>query len=340
MALAPAGRLLPGVGLALAVAVAARAFGGVLPFSEVPIALLAGLLLANLAPLGPGLTPGLAFAVLRLLRAGIVLLGAQLSLAAVLAAGLAALALVVVLVAATLAAMVAAARLIALDARLGLLVAVGTAICGNTAILATAPIIGARDRDVSIAVATITLFGTAAVFVYPLVGAALGLEPHVFGTWAGTAVNDTSQVLAAGFAYGEEAGQTATVVKLTRNTLLAPVLLVIALWWSRASAVAADGAAQIAPRLPQAMPLFVLGFLGMALLNTLGAFDVVFGSVELADHLAATGRFLVLVALAAVGLSTHVGPMRDVGPSALYVGLAGGVCLALTSLAAVTLIGS
>lgn len=339
MTLIPAGRLLPGLGLALAVALAATALGGVVPLSEVPIAVLGGLLLANLVPLGHRVAPGLAFAVRRLLRAGIVLLGAQLSFAAVLAAGQAALGLVVVLVAATLAAMVAAARLVGLEPRLGLLVAVGTAICGNTAILATAPIIGARDRDVSIAVATITLFGTAAVFVYPLAGAALGLEPHVFGTWAGTAVNDTSQVVAAGFAYGEEAGQTATVVKLTRNTLLAPVLLVIALWWSREPADAADGAARVVPRLRQALPLFVLGFLGVALLNTLGAFDVVFGGVELAELLAATGRFLVLIALAAVGLSTHVGPMREVGPRPLYLGLVGGVCLALASLGALTLLG-
>lgn len=338
MTLASAGRLLPGLGLALAVALLARALGSLIPLTEVPIAVLGGLLLANLVSVGPGLAPGLAFAVRRVLRAGIVLLGAELSLAAVVAAGLGALGLVVVLVTATLAAMVAAARLIGLDARLGLLVATGTAICGNTAILATAPIIGARDRDVSVAVATITLFGTAAVFVYPLIGTALELEPGVFGTWAGTAVNDTSQVIAAGFAYGEEAGRTATVVKLTRNTLLAPVLLVVALWWWREPADVADGAARLAPRLRQALPLFVLGFLGMALLNTLGAFDIVLGGVEPADVLVGTGRFLVLVALAAVGLSTRLAPMRDVGPRPLYLGLAGGVCLALASLAALTLL--
>lgn len=339
MTLAAARRLLPGLALAFSVALVARYLGGSLPLSEVPVAVLVGLLLANVTPLGSRAAPGLRLAAGPVLRTGIVMLGAQLSFAAILSVGLAALGLVIVLVATTLAAVATAAHVIGLDARLGLLIAVGTAICGNTAILATAPIIGARDRDVSVAVATITLFGTAAVFVYPLVGSMLGLEPRVFGTWAGTAVNDTSQVVATGFAYGDEAGQTATVVKLIRNSLLAPVLLVMVLWSSRGSRGPDGGASTPVPRLRQALPLFVLGFVAMALLNTLGALDVIVAGVELAELLAGTGRFLILVSLAAVGLSTRLSAMRHVGPRPIYLGLAGTAYLALASLAGVSLVG-
>ena len=116
------------------------------------------------------------------------------------------------------------------SARLATLIGVGTAICGNTAIIATAPVIKAEDRDVSFAVATITLFGTAAVIVFPLLGHALGMSDVLFGHWAGAAVNDTSQVTATGFSYSVEAGETATIVKLTRNTLMVPVIFFAGTW--------------------------------------------------------------------------------------------------------------
>ena len=109
-------------------------------------------------------------------------------------------------------------KLAGVPGRLATLIGVGTAVCGNSAIVATAPVIRALDEEVSFAVATNTLFGTAAVLLYPIIGRALHFSDHVFGTWAGTAVNDTSQVVAAGFAYSEAAGRLATAVKL--NTKL------------------------------------------------------------------------------------------------------------------------
>ena len=134
------------------------------------------------------------------------------------------------------------ARLVRVDDRLAVLIAVGSAVCGNTAIVATAPVIGARAREVAYAVATITLFGTLAVFLYPTIGHALGLSQPSFGLWAGVAVHDTSQVIATGAAFGPEALDVATVVKLIRNALMAPLLfLIAAVWASRAAAAAGDG---------------------------------------------------------------------------------------------------
>src|SRR5262249_52552891 len=126
--------------------------------------------------------------------------------------------------------------------RLALVIGVGTAICGNSAIIATAPVVEADERDVGFAVATITLFGTLAVFLYPLIGHAVGLSDVSFGVWSGVAVNDTSQAIASSAAYSVVARDIATVVKLVRNTLMAPMILVIAWWWSRRTIKLTDGA--------------------------------------------------------------------------------------------------
>jgi uncharacterized integral membrane protein (TIGR00698 family) len=329
--------ILPGLALAVAVAIVARLAAGLTaPYAtEIPIAVALGLLAGNALPLGGRVAAGLRHVVRRWLRVGIVLLGAQLSFGLVLEQGLASLGLVVALVVLTLAFVALASRLLRIDGRTSLLIGVGTAICGNTAILAAAPLVGARDREVSFAVATITLFGTLAVLAYPALGAALSLSQGAFGVWAGTAVNDTSQVVATGFAYGQEAGEVATVVKLTRNLMLAPVLFAIALHASRAE----SGKAASTPRYRDALPLFVLGFVAMAALNSTGILDPQVAGRTLAGWSAEVARLLILVALAGVGLSTRLGALREVGPRPLYLGLAGAGTLAVTSLAIVSGLG-
>ena len=225
----------PGLAAAIAVAIVARLLTGFLPsiVAEVSVALLLGIVVASLAgPRVRPLTPGLAFSSQRILRLGIVLLGARLSLAEIARIGLPATGLIVVTMAASFAIVLVVARLVHVDDRLAVLIAVGSAVCGNTAIVATAPVIGARAREVAYAVATITLFGTLAVFLYPTIGRAVGLLPDVVGLWAGVAVHDTSQVIATGAAFGPEALDVATVVKLIRNALMAPLLFLIAAVWA------------------------------------------------------------------------------------------------------------
>ena len=172
--------------------------------------------------------------------------------------------------AASFAIVLVVARLVHVDGRLAVLIAVGSAVCGNTAIVATAPVIGARAREVAYAVATITLFGTLAVFLYPTIGRAVGLSPTSFGLWAGVAVHDTSQVIATGAAFGPEALDVATVVKLIRNALMAPLLfLIAAVWAARADSNPASGPRALGRRgIRRAVPLFVLGFLALAALRT------------------------------------------------------------------------
>jgi uncharacterized integral membrane protein (TIGR00698 family) len=322
----------PGLAAAAVVAVAARLLSLWIPIglSEILLAVWIGLMLASARLLPAATGPGLRFAQQRILRFGIILLGARLSLGDVATIGFGALGLVIVCMAAVFAFVLFAGRLANLPRRLVLLIGVGTAVCGNSAIIATAPVVKAQEREVSFAVATITLFGTLAVFVYPLLGSALHLSDAAFGVWTGVAVNDTSQVVAASAAYSPEARDVATVVKLVRNTLMAPLILLIALWWSRtASTAVADGTARAGA--VKAFPLFVLGFLLMALLRTIGVIDLT--TARLLDEVA---RACILVALAAVGLGTHLGLLRAVGPAPFLLGLGAGALLAAFSLAAIT----
>jgi uncharacterized integral membrane protein (TIGR00698 family) len=318
----------PGIAFVLAIALIARTAAGVLPraIGEVLVAILIGLLVANLLRLPAVIGPGIRFSVHRLLRVGIVLLGARLSLMDVAAIGGQAFGLVVICITVAFVFATVAGRALALPPRLALLIGVGTAVCGNSAIVATAPVIEAEDRDVGFAVGTITLFGTLAVFLYPFVGRFLGLSDAVFGLWSGVAVNDTSQVVAASAAYSSTARDVATVVKLVRNTLMAPLILLIAWWWRRRHAGISDGAAR--QKALKAFPLFVVGFIAMALARTVG----VIGPTA-AGWIDVGARLCILIALAAVGLSTRFAQMRSVGLTPFCLGFGTATLLACLSLA-------
>jgi uncharacterized integral membrane protein (TIGR00698 family) len=332
--------VLPGLVLAVACAIAARFLHGLLPskaaavVGEVVVAVLLGLVIGNAIRLPDLLAPGIRFSFHSLLRAAIVILGAQFSFSQVVAIGGKAVLMIVILM--TLALLVAhtLGRLAGVPGRLATLIGVGTAVCGNTAITATAPVIRAQDEEVSFAVATNTLFGTAAVFLYPLLGHWIGLSSAAFGTWAGTAVNDTSQVVATGFAYGDAAGKVATAVKLTRNALMGPVIVGIGLAYGHGAGGPGDARrVSLASRMRQSIPLFVLGFLLMALLNTLGVIAWL-GTLlrrDLPHDLQEISRFLILVALSGVGLSTRLRVMRKIGATPFLVGFATAATTALAS---------
>jgi uncharacterized integral membrane protein (TIGR00698 family) len=261
--------------------------------------------------------------------------------------------MVVVLMTIALLAAHALGRLARVPPRLATLIGVGTAVCGNSAIVAAAPVIGAHDDEVSFAVATNTLFGTLAVFLYPILGRAMHLSDPAFGSWAGSAVNDTSQVVATGFAYSETAGRIATAVKLTRNALMGVVIVLLGVIYRRAhkdvEAADADGSARAAAapratpwlRFQQSVPLFVLGFLAMAALQSAGVIRQL--SIRVGRDLTQDAQFwarvLILVALAGVGLSTRIAAMRRAGLRPFYVGLAVAAAVSAMSLLWIRLVG-
>jgi uncharacterized integral membrane protein (TIGR00698 family) len=338
--------LLPGLGLLLLLAGPAiflqerLLVSGRTVVSGVAIAILLGVLLRNLVGLPEVCKPGVSLAVKRLLRIGIALLGAQLSLRQLLETGGAALAVV----AACILLAILAVRLLSirmgLSDRLGTLLGVGTSICGVSAIVATAPAIEATREETSLAVATITVFGLLAVVVYPLLGRLLGLSDVFFGTWAGTAVNDTSQVVATGLIYSPRAGEVATVVKLTRNLFMAPVIVALSSWYMRRSqgSEARSQKSEVnkgkGNRLKNAVPGFVLGFVAMAVLNSLGLLPP-----PLLSAVKTASLWLIVLALAGVGLETNLASLRTIGLRPFYAGLCAATLMAVVSFTLISLLG-
>jgi uncharacterized integral membrane protein (TIGR00698 family) len=337
---------IPGLILALVVALAARQAHWLLPnsvasaISPVLLAVLLGLLLGNVRRLPASFESGIRFAYQSLLRWAIVLLGASLSLETVLSIGGRALMMVVVLMTLALVLAHLLGKALGIPGKLATLLGVGTAVCGNTAISATAPVIGAEERHLTLAIATNTLFGTIAVFVYPLLGRALGFDDATFGSWAGLAVNDTSQVVATGFAFSETAGHLATTVKLTRNALMAFVIVLMAVLY-RSDGSGGGQSVSFWRHLRRSIPLFVLGFLSLSAARTLGWIDALGDWIHrpLAEDLKTTAKFLTVVALAGVGLSTQISTMRQTGPRPVLLGLGVALCVSLASLALIAWFG-
>ena len=347
---------LPGLYLVIAVAVVSRYLHSLIPIpamsraiSEVFIAVFLGLHIRNAIHYSHRFDAGIRFAMQHILRFAVVLLGLRLSLQDVVDTGLRSLLLVLACIALALTLASVAGKLLKIPRRLAVLIGVGTAICGNTAIVAVAPVIEAKDEDVSFAVATITFFGTFAVLVYPFIGYFTGMTDREFGIWAGTAVNDTSQVVAAGAAFSEAARDVATVVKLTRNALMAPIILLIGMVYARLSDKRSDGQ-RTRVSWSKAVPGFVIGFIAMAALRTLGiAVGVLPQSV--ADPGALTGaasllravdevsKFAVLMALSAIGLGTDVGAVRRTGAKPFVLGLGISGVLAVFSAGVILLTG-
>jgi uncharacterized integral membrane protein (TIGR00698 family) len=312
------GGVLPGLVLILGLALLAQwaaGYIGILP--SVVLAMLGGIVLNNTVPLPAAVRPGVGFTLKYLLRAAIILLGSTLSVAAIVKNGTHTLVLILVLFSTAMLLGFALARLFRLPTVIGLLIGAGTAICGGTAILALSPLMRARDEETAYAIATIFTFNIVALLTYPIIGHALHLSQTAFGSWAGTAVNDTSVVIATGYVYGHAAGAVATVVKLTRTLLLVPLAIAVGLRYARADGPDTDApAAGIGRRALRVMPWFVFGFVAMALLNSVGAIPQ-----PAAAPLAALAGFLIVMVLGAVGLSVDLRAMTRLGIRPITVGL-------------------
>lgn len=352
------GHVLKGLVLAIIVAIAARLLHQLIPggtlnkaVSDILIAILLGLFIRNAVGVSESCEAGVKFALERVLRFGIILLGLRLSLQDVAATGGAAMLLVFTCIAVALSTAYIIGRLFQIPPRLTALIGVGTSICGNTAIVATAPAIGAKEEEVSFAVAVITLFGLIAVIIYPIIGQALGLSNTAFGLWAGTAVNDTSQVVAVGAAHSQTALNIATIVKLMRNTIMAPLIILIGLLMTRKVISERGSTAESdIPRGGILIPWFVIGFLTMSLIRTTGITAGILpqdvaspGTLQMGASMLtafdAIARFAILTALAGVGLGTRLDVVLKIGLKPLMLGLCVSVVLSIASLSLILLFG-
>ncbi|MEW2297029.1 putative sulfate exporter family transporter [Streptomyces sp. NPDC006743] len=246
----------PGLLLAVVVAAVATVAGGRFPVVGGPVfGVVIGVLVAAVRRPGARFQPGIATASRFVLQLAVVILGCQLSLARVVEVGAGSLPVMVGSLAACLGAAYLVGRRLGIGGDLRTLIGVGTGICGASAIAAVTPVIGAAGAEVAYAISTIFLFNIAAVLLFPFLGHLLGMGQHAFGLFAGTAVNDMSSVVASATTYGDEAGQYAVVVKLTRTLLIIPVCLgLAALARRRATATAAATAAAPTRPAPAAAP--------------------------------------------------------------------------------------
>lgn len=299
---------MPGLWLVVTITAAAYGLRGLPPLaalSPMIIGIILGAVLCNLAPLPRQLQPGLEISGKGLLRLAVALLGLQVTLDQIVALGPWSLASAAVALGATFFVTIALGRMLGVAQSLTLLIASGTSVCGAAAIAGVNGVIRAKDEDVTYAVAAITLFGTLALFLYPLIARWIGLAPEVYGTWIGLSVHEVAQVVGAGFQGGEEAGRIAVLVKLTRVVLLAALVFGLAAWIMRRRGGKPDAAATGRPPI---VPWFILAFLGLSGVNSLGIVPE-----ALRQQLVGATPVLLTAALSALGLGTHLGRLRQLG---------------------------
>jgi uncharacterized integral membrane protein (TIGR00698 family) len=308
----------------VALACVATVLGGWFPIVGGPVfAILIGVAIAAVRVPPPVFQPGIAFASKTVLQWSIVLLGAHLSLAQIARGGARSLPVMLGTLVLVLAVAYIAGRALGLDQNLRRLLGVGTAICGGSAIAALSGVIDVDRSDVAYALGAVFFFNVVAVLIFPPLGHLMMLSQGAFGLWAGTAINDTSSVVAAAFAYGHEAGTTAVVVKLTRTLLIVPIVGFYA--WRRVRE-AKTGAKPIDWR--STFPWFVVWFLIAAALDSAGLIPA-----SWQPTLQAVALFAIVVALAGVGLSSDVARIRAAGFRPLFLGAILWATIALSSLA-------
>ncbi|QDE40654.1 putative sulfate exporter family transporter [Luteibacter pinisoli] len=322
---------LPGVLLALAVAAVAFGLGRLMPLVGGAVCgIVLGILVRHFAAPSARFQPGIRFAGKQILQWSIIALGFGLSLNQVAKTGLESLSVTLATVAAAGLTAWLLGRVLRVHDKLQVLIGIGTAICGGSAIAAVVPIIKPDDHDTAFAISTIFLFNLVAVLLFPLLGHAMGLSDLGFGLWAGTAINDTSSVVAAGYSYSHAAGNYATIVKLTRATLIIPISLAIAfiVAWRQKRGGASDFS------LAKIFPWFILWFLVASAVRTAG---LVPEAILPTIHFIA--ECLIIVALTAIGLSADLRRMAKTGPRPILLGLGTWAAVALTSLLVQHLIG-
>ncbi|HEY1735620.1 MAG TPA: YeiH family protein [Methylovirgula sp.] len=323
--------LLPG--LLLTSAIAAAAFGlNKLPYlgiaSPLILSILLGMLMRNSIGVPAFAQPGLTFSLRRVLRFAIVLLGLQLTVAQIGEVGMTGVSVIVATLTASFIFTTVVGRLLGVEHKLTQLIAAGTSICGASAVIAVDTVTGAEDEDVAYAVACVTVFGSIAMFAYPQLAGILHLAPARYGLWAGASIHEIAQVVAATYQHGPVAGEIGTIAKLTRVGFLAPVVLILGSLTSRQRS---GSRSATAPGVP--IPWFVLGFVAMIAVNSVVA---IHGAPKTAIVMATT--FLLSVALAAMGLETHIGKLRAKGLRPLLLGLISFLFIATFSLGLVKIV--
>ncbi|MBQ7037448.1 MAG: YeiH family putative sulfate export transporter [Clostridia bacterium] len=278
--------------------------------------------------------PALKFTSKRVLKAAIVLLGASLSVGTIMSVGKMTFFVMIFTFAMCFGGGYFVRKLFGLNWKLSNLISAGTGICGGSAVAAIAPVIDADDKDIAFALSSTFLFDMVMIALYPLMGRALGMTDIAYGIWAGTSVNDTASVVASGYAFSEVAGDFATMVKLTRTIAIIPTVLVFAYIGTRIKRKEMQSGGGKKVNILKIIPWFIGGFLVLAIANSAGIIPA-----EVSAMLKTASKFLMVMALAAIGLGTSITDFKKAGLSPMFYGITIDTLVTLTALIVIWCMG-
>ena len=319
--------IVPGLAICLVIAPVAwilgqniRVIGGAI------FALVIGMLIRLLWTPQALFAGGIKFTSKKILQYAIILLGFEMNIVKVLETGRDSLFVMLFSLVSAFVVAYVIGRLIKVEANSATLIGVGTAICGGSAIAAAAPVIGAKDEEIAQSISTIFLFNIIAVFVFPALGRLLGMGDASFGIWAGTAINDTSSVVAAASSWSDDTLKLATIVKLTRTLMIVPVTLVLALYAAKKKGTGGKA------KMSKIFPFFVLGFLAASLIASAGIIPAEYSSMFVR-----IGKFMIVAAMSAIGLSTNIVSLIKNAKKPIFLGAVCWIAVASSTLLALTI---
>lgn len=299
-----------GVLLCFSIAVVAWFLGKSMPIIGGPVfGILLGMLLAFIKR-PQLLESGIKYSSKKILQYSIILLGFEMNIVSVVKVGSQSLLIMLFSLSAAFTTAFFVGKALKLKRNEKILIGVGTSICGGSAIAATAPVINAEDKEVAHSISTIFLFNIMAVFIFPALGHLFNMSDTGFGIWAGTAINDTSSVVAAAGTWSDEALKLATIVKLTRTLMIVPITLVLAFITTKKN-MGSNNFSFV-----KVFPWFILGFIGTSIITTTGIL-----SGEVTHLLSQTGKFFIVVAMSAIGLNTNIKQLISNGIKPIILGL-------------------
>lgn len=326
-------KTLPGLALIAAVVAVAFEIHNLQPaISPLALCVAFGFLIANLGSWPSFANDGTTLASKKLMRIGVALLGAQVSVISLKAIGIKGVITVILVVSFTIFGILGLSKLFKMTGELGLLIGVGFGVCGATAVAAIRPQTRATQEETSYAIGLISLCGTLSIFVLPFLGHLMGLNDQTFGAWAGAAVHDVGQVIATASVWSDDAVKSAVVIKLARVCLLAPIVLILSIRHRRY--LTSHGKSATDTTKVPLIPFFVLGFIAVAVMqNTLDL------PTRLHDDIVLTSKLLLGAGLVALGSGVRWKAIRAIGPRPMLMGMIAWVIVGGVSLAAVRITG-
>lgn len=332
--------VLPGFFISLVIAIGARTIESLIPIHLIGasvIALFIGMVVNHFFKPNQYTSPGIKFTSKKVLKLAIILLGASLNIATILNIGRMSLTVMIFTLLTCFGGGYLVGKALGLNWKISNLISAGTGICGGSAIAAIAPVIDAEDSDIAYAMSATFLFDMIMIVLFPILGQAMGLSDIAYGLWTGTAVNDTSSVVAAGYAFSEAAGDFATMVKLTRTLSIIPTVIVFALVnikIKRKAASSSGDSAALCLNIKSIVPWFILGFLALAIINSVGLIPA-----SVSNFMKELSKFLMIAALAAIGLNTNFSDMKKSGVSPMVHGFIISALVAIVAIAVEYIMG-